>query len=716
MNTLSNIKISKKIPIVIALATVLGCALVASISAVESRGALLESYESKLLALSKSRQAGLETYLHSIEEDIRSIATNQQTLTALEEFSLAWSEMGGNQQATLQKLYINSNPNATGEKHLLDYASDGSFYSQVHRYHHPWFRQFLTERDYYDIFLFDLNGNLVYTVFKELDYATNMNTGEWKSTDLANAYRDGLKAEKPGALSFYDFKPYAPSADAPASFISTPVFKDGKKAGVLVFQMPIARINAIMNENSGMGETGETYIVGEDLLMRSQSRFTEDNTILKTKVDGESVKKALAGDSGTLVGTDYRGVPVVSAYSSMTFNGVKYAILAEQDEAEVMAPANQLVWQMGGASLIAILVITALGLMISRGITNPLSRMNAVIKSLAEGNSDIEITDTERGDEIGDIAKSALVFKENLIQTKHLEEQQKARDVQAEADRKKMMQDLADNFEQRVQGIVGSVAAASTELTHTAELLTKEVNQSSHSSQDASASVGQAATSVQTVAHSLQEMTSAVQEISAQITRSNEIVSDTAMRTSEADRHAQALVQSTDKVRNVIDLISEIASQIGLLALNATIESARAGEAGKGFAVVASEVKNLSVQTNKSIDEIRQVIEEMLSATNQITGAIGAVSDSVSQVTQSSTVIAAAVEEQSATTGEISRNMNDVSAATEMVTKNLTTVSETSQRAASSSNEVLVAASELSQQAEELDSQVKTFLQEIRAA
>ena len=716
MLSLANIKISKKLPIIIFLATFISCSLVVAISSIESRTALADAYESKLLALAESRKGALESYLNAIEEDLRSVATNQQTIAALEEFTLAWGELGGNQVKTLQDLYIENNPNALGEKHKLDFAPDGSFYSQVHRYHHAWFRQFLEERGYYDIFLFDLNGNLIYSVFKELDYATNMHTGEWKDTDLANSYRSAMGSEKVGDLSFFDFKPYAPSADAPASFISTPVFKGNERIGVLVYQMPIDRINTVMNENAGLGESGETYIVGEDFFMRSQSRFSEESTILKTKVDGETVRDALAGNSGYKIVPDYRGVPVLSAYSALEYNGVNYAILAEQDEAEAFAPADALFWGVVGASLVAIILLTMGGLFVSRSITKPLSLTNKAIKELAEGNAKVDIANTDRGDEVGDIAKSALIFKENLMQKNQMEQQKKVQEAKAEADRKKAMQDLAASFEQRVQGIVDSVTAAATGLTHTAELMTKEVNQSSHSSQDATTAVGQASSNVQTVAASLEEMTSSVQEISSQITRSNQIVDDTATRTAQADEYAQELARSTDKVKNVIDLISEIAGQIGLLALNATIESARAGEAGKGFAVVASEVKNLSVQTNKSIDDIRTVIEEMLTVTNQITGAISSVSESVQDVTQSATVIASAVEEQSATTGEISRNMNEVSRATNDVTSNLSEVSETSQRAASSANEVLVAASELSTQAEELDSQVRTFLSEMNAA
>lgn len=712
----NNIKISKKIPLMITSATILCCTVVAALSIWNARESLSHSYEEKLYALAHAKETSLGNYLRGIQEDLTTLAANQQTLTALEEYSLAWTEMGGNQTEILQSLYIANNPNPTGEKHKLDFASDGSFYSQIHKFHHAWFRQFLEAREYYDIFLFDMNGNVVYTVFKELDFATNMNTGPWKDTDLAHVYHDALAINEPGSFAFYDFKEYAPSNNVPASFIAAPVFKNGQKIGVLAFQMPIARINAIMNEAEGLGQTGEAYLVGEDLMMRSQSRFTKDNTILTVKIDTEATRQSMQGKDGISIGKNHNGVETLAAYHYTDFGGKRLAVIAEEDMSEVMQAANKLTRELIIFTLIVNIIIGIIGLMLSRGITNPLARVNEVIKSLAEGRSDIEVRDTERGDEVGDIAKSALVFKENLIARKRLEQEQQAREEQTKLDRKKAMMDMADSFERRVQSIVESVAAASTELTHTAELLTKEVTQSSHSSQDASAAVNQTSSNVQSVAAALEEMTASVQEISSQIARSNTIVNDTATRTNQADEYAKALVLSTDKVKNVIDLISEIASQIGLLALNATIESARAGEAGKGFAVVASEVKNLSVQTNKSIDEIRAVIEEMLTATNHITGAIASVASSVREVTQNSTVIASAVEEQSATTGEISRNMQVVSQATHNITNNLSAVSSTSQRAASSSNEVLVAASELSKQAEELDKQVKTFLQEVRAA
>lgn len=715
MSFINNINISKKMPLTIALATIICCVVTAGLSIKVARDAIMTASEEKLDALVYAKKAAVTQYMTSIKDDLLTLATNQQTITALEEYSLAWTEMGGNQTEALQSLYITNNPNVTGEKQRLDFASDGSFYSQIHKFHHSWFRQFLETREYYDVFLFDNSGNLVYSVYKEADFATNMNTGKWKDTDLANAYHDAFAMNEAGRFSFYDFKAFAPSANAPSGFIATPVFKNGIKIGVLAFQMPANNISRILN-NANLGEHGGIYMVGEDLFMRSQAVRSKENTINTINVDTTAAKDAIAGKIGNAVGLNYQNNNVLSSYQPFEFGGKKFAIIAEEDMEEVMKPVNELAMEIIIGAIIINIIVAMIGFAISRGITSPLAHVNEVIRSLAEGNSNIDIPDTERGDEVGDIAQSALVFKENLITKARLEKEQIEHEIQMKIERKKTMMDLADNFERRVRGIVESVTAASTELTYTAELLAKEANQSSHSSQDASSAVNQTSANVQSVAAALEEMTASVQEISSQMARSNTIANDTATRTNQADMYAKALVLSTDKVKNVIDLISEIASQIGLLALNATIESARAGEAGKGFAVVASEVKNLSVQTNKSIDEIRAVIEEMLGATNQITGAIASVASSVKEVTQSSTIIVSAVAEQSATTREISRNMQTVSQATSSITDNLTAVNNTSQRAANSSNEVLVAASELSKKAEDLDKQMKTFLQEVRAA
>ncbi len=231
----SHLKISTRLPLVVVIIVSLLTVFI-SVSAFLQAGAVVENQmKDRLAAVLASRKAELAAYLTSIREDLDLAAENPNTHDALHAFSNAWGEIEGDPKAVLHKLYIDENPHPTGEKDKLYDAGDGSSYSEVHNEFHPWFHSLQQNRDYYDVFLFDLSGNLIYSVFKELDYATNMETGEWRKTDLANAYRAASANNDPDKQFFYDFKPYAPSADAPASFISQTVYSDkGVKVGVVV--------------------------------------------------------------------------------------------------------------------------------------------------------------------------------------------------------------------------------------------------------------------------------------------------------------------------------------------------------------------------------------------------------------------------------------------------------------------------------------------------
>lgn len=214
-------RISGKIPALVFVSAVVSCVAVGALSYFSNSSALETSAQDKLTALAETRRLALGDYLDTIRQDIVFQSSNPTVHEALKSFSSAWNSMGEGQTATLQRLYIDDNPNPTGSKENLDFAPDGSVYSTIHAQFHPWFRQFLRERGYYDIFLFDTDGNLVYTVFEELDYATNLNTGQWRDSDLGNAFRAAVQTGAGSDLHFFDFQSYAPSHGAPAAFVST---------------------------------------------------------------------------------------------------------------------------------------------------------------------------------------------------------------------------------------------------------------------------------------------------------------------------------------------------------------------------------------------------------------------------------------------------------------------------------------------------------------
>ncbi|MEW5727067.1 MAG: methyl-accepting chemotaxis protein [Pseudomonadota bacterium] len=436
-------RISRQLPVLLVSFAVLSAIAVGTVSFVKSRTQLVSEAEAKLSALLEARKSELGSYLQAIGEDVALLAEGHAIRDVLGAFETAYAGLGEDATRRLQDAYIGSNPHPAGQKHKLDAASDGSDYSAVHGRYHPWLRRYAETRGYYDVFLVDGRGNVVYSVFKEPDYATNLVTGPWKDTDLGRMYRDLVKTGQ--TVVFADFKAYAPSNGAAAAFIMAPV-KDhaGRVIGALAFQMPIERINKVMQVAAGMGESGETYIVGADRLMRSDSRFAKESTILKTKVDTATVRGALDGQVGVTVTPDYRGTPVFSAYAPMEFMGTRWAVLAEVDEAEVLAPVGAMGVFMLLVGLAVGAVVTILGVMAARRITTPINAMTHAMGDLAGGKLDVDIPALDRADEIGLMAQAVQVFKRNAIDKVRMEAEEKARlEAEAKAEAEKQAREKA---------------------------------------------------------------------------------------------------------------------------------------------------------------------------------------------------------------------------------------------------------------------------------
>jgi methyl-accepting chemotaxis protein len=739
-----NLPISRKLPIVIVALAALTAVASGILSYNKSETQSITAAQNKLSALVEARTASLSSYLDSIRQDLVTLASSHMTMQALSEFETGYQTFGDGVTANLQKLYITDNPHALGEKHKQDLASDGSAYSASHGAYHPWFRQFLEARGYYDIFLINKGGDVVYSVFKELDYATNLMRGQWRDSDLGNVFRQADMNKTPGSVSFFDFSPYAPSANAPASFIATPIFDyAGIYAGVLVFQMPIANINAVMQQAEGMGESGETYIVGEDFLMRSDSRFSEESTILKTKIEGATVRNAIAGESGVEAVNDYRGIPVFSAYKPLHFEGTKWAILGEQDEEEVLAPVAEMRNFLAIAGVLLLAAIAAIGAFFARSITRPLSNLTGAMAALAKGDHDVAVPALGRTDEIGELAATMEVFKENSAEMKRLEaeeavakeaaekerlareEEDRAREAKAEEnrlaaekkaeeDRRTMMLELADDFENSVRGVVDQLSNGANELQATASSMSATAEETTRQASTVAVNTEQASSNVQMVAAATEELSSSINEISRQVSESTSIAQNAVDEAERTNVSVKSLADCADKIVDVVTLINDIASQTNLLALNATIEAARAGEAGKGFAVVASEVKNLASQTGKATEDIAALINEIRNASSEAVGAIGEIGSTIGSIHEITTTIASAVEEQNSATGEISRNVQEAASGTQQVSENIEGITKASQDTGSAAEQVLSAANEMSSHSDALGEQVEKFLQQVR--
>lgn len=712
-------RIITKLPIVIILLTV--CSVVATgvLSFMHSEEALQKAAYNQLAAVREGRKAELERYLDTIKYDLINVATSSMAVDGVNKLQAQWKVLQDktNAKEYLQNSYITKNPNQVGERHKLDNAGDGSGYSEVHNSMHPWFRSFLENAGYYDVFLVNSDGDVVYSVFKELDYATNLLTGEYKKSSLARVFKDVQKASDVSEVSFQDFKPYAASNGAAASFIGAPIIDEGGEFnGALIFQMPIDRINAIMQQTVGMGESGESYVVGADHLMRTNSRFSEESTILTRKVDTHSVKMAMQGQTGVDVSADYRGVDVVSAYAPLNWMGTRWAILSEIDWAEVEAPTFAMRDSIAMAALIILAIVGCIGTLSAFSIVRPIREMVDAMRGLSKGEWETEIKALGRRDEIGEMAKALHVFKSNGLEMVEMRAEQLLQEQRQEELKRETMNQVANDFEQSVGSVVTRVASVAIQMQSSANSMSDIARTAGGRATDVAAAAGQASANVQTVATAADELTASISEISRQANQASTVTSKAITKVEQTNLQVEGLSTAVLKIGEVAVMIEDIAAQTNMLALNATIEAARAGHAGKGFAVVANEVKELANQTSTATEEISVQIKSVQTETRQAINDIHEISNIVREMDEITECIAAAVEEQNAATSEISRNIEEAAVVTENVSNNIVDVSQAAGNAEGVSSEVVGTADALSMDAEALQKEVMGFLNVIRSA
>ncbi|MCM1982799.1 adenylate/guanylate cyclase domain-containing protein [Lyngbya confervoides] len=473
MNLLKKLSIQSKLTLVLLAVSISSILVIAFIGYRSGKQALSNSIHNQLASLRFTTSQSIENYFQEVNRQVLSFAENPTTVTALTRFNQSYAALKerspNSTYATAISQYYQGQfipklkPNVQGEpiaktyepltstQQYLQYhytiqsndfdekakivdPGDGSLYSQVHRTFHPFLRNFNDEFEHEDLFLIDPEGNVLYTVYKGVDFATNLKSGPLENSVLAQAFNAALQERTPGYIAVADYQPYRPSFNEPAAIIATPIFFEGTFIGVLAIQISSAPINQVMTyrqqwNNAGLGKTGETYLVGPDSLMRSDSRFFLESadqyfqslqaigtppsqidkikrlntTILQQQVNTDSASLALAGKQGTQIIRDYRNVSVLSSFSPLDLPGLNWGVIAEINEDEVFAPIRQFQKQVFISTAIIVLAITILALMLSHLIVRPIKTLQEGFKKLEKGQLDTQIH-LETQDEFKDLA------------------------------------------------------------------------------------------------------------------------------------------------------------------------------------------------------------------------------------------------------------------------------------------------------------------------
>lgn len=408
---LENTRITFKYPLVIVTLALAAAFSTSYIAYTESSAQLQSAAERQLVVRRDSRILAITSYVETLQRELFYASSDLFIQQATHDFKIAWNALDTHDQQLLKKRYQGT-----------ENVSLKSRYDNAYQAYHPLLKNYQKMQGHNDIFLFDIHGNVIYSAAKQAEFTLNVNTEAWDNTSLAEVYNAVRDNPDPDFQAYSEFNASHAFHGEASSYAATAMIdRQGQLVGIIAIEVPISRINELMQLSVQLGNTGETYLVGSDLLMRSDSRFGEQSSILKTQADTLTARRALAGESGIVFAPNYRGVEVLSAYAPFDYLGSRWAVLAEVDKAEITAPLLRMQKLLIISNLLATVIISLIGIVVARRLSKPITIVANVISELANDDLKQRIPFTKRNDEIGQIGKALEVLKQHAGQRKQAE-------------------------------------------------------------------------------------------------------------------------------------------------------------------------------------------------------------------------------------------------------------------------------------------------------
>jgi len=454
----------------------------------------------------------------------------------------------------------------------------------------------------------------------------------------------------------------------------------------------------------------------EDTRIATTLKAADGSRPVGTRIPAELHQRVSRGES-FLGEYPVLGVPYLVSYEPLkdASGRVVGALAVGIPKGEFFAIVEQLAWRIVLVALLIGAGLSMLTYLYVKGQMHAVHRLADVMGAMGRKDYHAPVTDTDRTDEIGVMARAVAGFKESLIQAEEAERRQ--RDAEAEQARRRAEIDHAtQSFASNIDVVVRAVSDSAQRMRGNAERLSRSAEETQAAVGTVSSASQLASCNVETVAAAAEELTASIGEISRHVGEASTVADRAVGEARTTNETVQGLAEAANRIGEVVELINSIASQTNLLALNATIEAARAGEAGKGFAVVASEVKNLANQTAKATEDIQAQVGAIQGETQRAVGAISGIVETIRRISEITTTVAAAVEQQGAATSEIARNVQQATSGTRAVTGGIDGVSRQAQETGANAEELLAAAQSLLGESQRLGNEVSNFLGIVRRA